>query len=804
MNKFSLFLSVAALLIFCSTANSAEKLINNKKYTWHIGSLNFDTNKALSEQFEFKVTPNNTHEVSYNINIVTSDSIEVEYEFKRKSQQLSELKITLSLLNKCTGNTTSKVVHLADIPSMAELNWPQRSLFKNKIMVDAISNYNQINFYWLNLPGWSVPIEPTWQENPYNNISWQMFYVSLGWLTSIGEHYKTSQSIEAINQIESLIVNFNNAFSDIETTKFDLIYREDAVSIRINHLLYLYLNFGSQLSEKASNALNNQIDNHFVKLLEYLNDPQHDDENHGLIQARSGLNLSAAFPFHPYSSVVKTAAINRVTKISAAMFSPVYGLSVEQSVDYHFVGISMLLEARAQIEKVGGEVPESLLKTLESAIVTGAYLLYSDGSAPTIGDSYYNGKWDYFVKRYYELLGIENSELTNFAENGQQALADSYLIAEEGLFIRKHHIGNNIDKFFFDFGKKRIVHGHFDNLNVLAELNSKKLLIDSGGPYTYSYFGRTNFWANSAQNNLLINNQSLNDDNTKLNYLKENLNMTAIQAEKQSNSGSIHSRSVIYSEHMPNSLLVFDNVNINEVVEEFWHFPPKTEIININKNLNQITLNDGSVFYHYHDELQPSTCKVREGEYDKNQVPSVGWVTPAYNLVEPAPVLYCKSKPEIYTKINLFTTQKLPVNNFKLSKKNNYKIYLKDIELTFDKNLNVFFRDDFPEDPNEWRDTDGDGIGNNEDLDDDNDGLNDQWETKLGLNPYSSDTDDDGISDAEEIAKGSDPLNPNEDSDGDGFSNLEEKHMKTDPYDSNDYPINIAPWIKVLYKNSRQ
>ena len=160
-------------------------------------------------------------------------------------------------------------------------------------------------------------------------------------------------------------------------------------------------------------------------------------------------------------------------------------------------------------------------------------------------------------------------------------------------------------------------------------------------------------------------------------------------------------------------------------------------------------------------------------------------------------MLYCKSKPEIYTKVNLFTTKKLPVNNFKLSKKNNCKIYLKDIELTFDKNLNVFFRDDYPEDPNEWRDTDGDGIGNNKDLDGDNDRLNERWKIKLGLNPYCSDTD--CISDAEEIAKGSDPLNPNEDSDGDGFSNLVEKNMKTDPYGSNDYSINIAPWIKVLY-----
>jgi len=36
--------------------------------------------------------------------------------------------------------------------------------------------------------------------------------------------------------------------------------------------------------------------------------------------------------------------------------------------------------------------------------------------------------------------------------------------------------------------------------------------------------------------------------------------------------------------------------------------------------------------------------------------------------------------------------------------------------------------DVFPLDPKEWRDTDGDGIGDNADLDDDNDGYSDRVE----------------------------------------------------------------------------
>jgi hypothetical protein len=43
--------------------------------------------------------------------------------------------------------------------------------------------------------------------------------------------------------------------------------------------------------------------------------------------------------------------------------------------------------------------------------------------------------------------------------------------------------------------------------------------------------------------------------------------------------------------------------------------------------------------------------------------------------------------------------------------------------------------DAFPLDPKEWRDTDGDGIGDNADPDDDNDGYSDEHERNQGTNP---------------------------------------------------------------------
>jgi len=92
-----------------------------------------------------------------------------------------------------------------------------------------------------------------------------------------------------------------------------------------------------------------------------------------------------------------------------------------------------------------------------------------------------------------------------------------------------------------------------------------------------------------------------------------------------------------------------------------------------------------------------------------------------------------------------------------------------------------FFPDDedlFPTDVNEWADNDGDGIGDNADLDDDNDALLDDQEIDVhGTDPLKADTDGDGDKDGEEILNGTDPLDPlsAKDTDGDGFSDNFEK-----------------------------
>jgi hypothetical protein len=114
------------------------------------------------------------------------------------------------------------------------------------------------------------------------------------------------------------------------------------------------------------------------------------------------------------------------------------------------------------------------------------------------------------------------------------------------------------------------------------------------------------------------------------------------------------------------------------------------------------------------------------------------------------------------------------------------------------------FLDPFPEDANEWNDTDSDGVGDNTDDDDDNDGFPDAIEIAAGTNPRSfasfpedididgvldyldDDDDGDGMPDDWELRHGLDPLDPSDaslDPDKDGATNLQEYLRGTHPYD---------------------
>ncbi|MDA7820731.1 gliding motility-associated C-terminal domain-containing protein [Flavobacteriaceae bacterium] len=157
-------------------------------------------------------------------------------------------------------------------------------------------------------------------------------------------------------------------------------------------------------------------------------------------------------------------------------------------------------------------------------------------------------------------------------------------------------------------------------------------------------------------------------------------------------------------------------------------------------------------------------------------------------------------------------------NNLSALDTNDFTITLVDNEIDIDGDGYFDYEDAFPSDPNEYLDTDGDGIGDNTDTDDDGDGWSDEIEDQEGSDPLDasdqpSDTDGDGIPNSLDTDDDNDgvldveddlPLDPSEtidtdgdgignnadtDDDGDGYSDSFEQIEGTDPLDPNDFPF---------------
>ena len=109
------------------------------------------------------------------------------------------------------------------------------------------------------------------------------------------------------------------------------------------------------------------------------------------------------------------------------------------------------------------------------------------------------------------------------------------------------------------------------------------------------------------------------------------------------------------------------------------------------------------------------------------------------------------------------------------------------------------FRDDndaFPYDSEEWSDNDEDGIGDNADPDDDNDGLTDTEESGLGTDPLNWDTDSDGVSDMADC----DPLDGDmyNDTDSDGLCDEADPDADDDGWANDDEFDCMTDWLDAL------
>lgn len=610
------------------------------------------------------------------------------YEFKVFDEEDflrgENLQFNFSLPSWLEGNNLVNVSYYSK-PDMAKLNWPQRSIFTRESLKELLIEKNEIDFYWLNFGSWEVPKNPTWHENPVNNVSWQLFYHSLGWLTTYGEVYKETNEQAWLDKISAYLIDYNSTYPNIENASPSVAYREDAVALRVNHLLYFYLYFFEKFDNDTQVALLNLLDKDWEMLQFYINDPIYDDDNHGLIQAKSALNLFSVFAYKPKAEELFNTTMSRLQNASKLMFDQQSGLSVEQAFEYHFTGISMLIEAKIQLDNLQISSPNILVTTLSKAITKGPYLLNEDGTAPAIGDSYNNKYWLGYLKGYYTHFKVLIPEFEAFLEQGQVALDALNVSDAEGLVIAKSDSNKGASKVYFDAGPIRIVHGHFDNLNIVYNLHGENVLVDSGGPFSYSHPGRRNFWSLSNHNTLVLDGLESNLQSAQLDQAEQQGNLLLFSGSQPISNTQKHSRAIVFSKNEDPTLVVIDNAVGATKYEENWHYAHSSNIFVGSETKTKIVLESGKTVFQTRWSMSTPTCKIEKGISDETGTPIQGWITEAYNTAVEAPVKECITLTNSYFVVNAFSLDESLEIDLQDRSENTAKIAVGDIQVIYDK-----------------------------------------------------------------------------------------------------------------------
>lgn len=499
---------------------------------------------------------------------------------------------------------------------------------------------------------WSIPEDPTWREDPYDNNTWLLYYHSLGWLYALDHAYETSGNDEILERMEFLLLDYLSDNPRGGDNNY-MAWSDHAVAWRLETLVYLYQkHFRSLWSNQQKLDVSNKLLDHADELESLLQDERYFAHNHSMYHAMSLYNFSFVFPVENEKHVYREKAMERINELFDEMVNNETGVSVEQSTSYHFIAMELFIDANRLAQTLTSEPMATLAENLSKMADFGAHFIYRNGLATAMGDTNFDRPiwWDR-LKRIVEQGNIQSSYVDHVLTDGEsgQLLMENYVAASDGYAIQRpsYTLGGDEVYTFTDFGKKLFSHGHHDAGNVVAALNGEQILIDIGGPYLYNSPKREYFRSAYAHNTLIVNEQSV--------FANDAILLSANCAEGLCYSlGKIqeatynHWRIVVtqQTENGPRWVigdLARPSTDVDEMSEHqfklVYHLAEtaSVDVVNDSQSCQAITLASGENFCLHVKASQPQEIRFYSGMDDENY--TQGWVQPAFGQRRPAPVL---------------------------------------------------------------------------------------------------------------------------------------------------------------------
>lgn len=507
-------------------------------------------------------------------------------------------------------------------------------------------------------PQYTLPAEPTWLEDPFDDLTWVYEYQSLFFVMDALLAYQETQAPTYLDVAERQVDRWLATHLD---PRFRANWSDHVTANRTRILLWAWERL------RARDPDSDTVDGLCRMLALHGTHLANDDEytanhNHGFFQDEALLSLAAAFEQHPsQASWLELARERLAEQVDFAVTSE--GVHREHSFSYHAGMQARFAELSQLLEHLDVSLPIDIDEVVEEMWDFITYAVLPTGLAPLVGDS------SAFMGSASS-LGITGAALYSLSA-GASGLAPSEVdrvFFESGyaFFRDKWHPAESFDETIYVGFIAAVfsrAHKHCDDLSLILYGYGENWLTDSG------YWGYNPedpfrvFSISPAGHNVVeVDHESyfesypatrsVNAGIKLLTKFELGATTSTIAGEHRFNPGVLYRREVVYNR--PATLSVTDELVAEDGHDHdyalYWH-------IAADKTVTATTPLDFLV--QSNDPGGPSmelsvrgasavSCEVLVGE----DAPYQGWYFPSFMEATPAPVIACTQR----AKNTAFTT----------------------------------------------------------------------------------------------------------------------------------------------------
>ena len=516
-------------------------------------------------------------------------------------------------------------------------------------------------FSFLGKPSVTLPLNLAWNENPYNDRSWEWSLHAMKYIGDLVESYKFKHELRYLQRAEDLVLDWikDNCPppSQVAPLSFTppskLSWHDHASAVRIQTWLPFF-----EVWVKTDLCNEDELNSFIRGILihaEYLSSEKFYTRahNHGIDQDIALIGISLTFPEFEKSQYWLALGQERLKQQLLDTVSG-NGVHLEHSPAYHISTFDHLNKAFDIAKRFKLPISEDqyFSKTLGNMGRFAAYIIKPDGRLAMVGDTGYGAPIDEthgLLSQYAQKDPILNYVLTGGREG---KLYKNVIYQEEGYAIFRDAFDNDSkysDSFYLMFtaaNNKGRAHKHLDDLSFILFAYGHDLLIDPG-KYTYNYNtpGAKYVVSRWAHNVVTVDNKNYFSPAATIDKYFSNDQCEMIQASYKVHPNFMHHRTLLYLR--PQNVILIDEIkelnktspSENHTFEQLFHFAPnmKTQISEQGSIVTGIVPNS--------DQNTPTITitQLNDGLKSAEIIcgsdnPMQGWVSLSYGSLTKAPV----------------------------------------------------------------------------------------------------------------------------------------------------------------------